>query len=195
MSLKKIYPTVVLGTALLASCTSSSLRESNPSGSTSLQLENQLWPPLKSKIEIDPKMEAEISVIMDKMSLVSKVSQMVQGEIDDMSPNDLREYQLGAVLNGGTSAPRKNNYASALEWASLADEYWQASMSWPVQIPMIWGTDAVHGHNNLFGGTIFPHNIGLGAANDKDLMKRIGEATAKEVLATGLIGRSLRPWL
>ena len=149
-------------------------------------LENQLWPPIRSKIEIDPAMEAEISLIMEKMSTEQKVAQMVQGEISDMNPDDMRRYQLGSVLNGGTSAPLGNNYATSQEWADLADQYWQASMSTELKIPMIWGTDAVHGHNNLFGGTIFPHNIGLGAANDPELVREIGVATAKEVLATGL---------
>ncbi|MGB1011292.1 MAG: glycoside hydrolase family 3 N-terminal domain-containing protein, partial [Thiolinea sp.] len=90
---------------------------------------------------------------------------------------------------GGTW-PGNNKRATAADWVTTADSYWEALdeayADRGFRIPFMWGTDAVHGHNNVFGATIFPHNIGLGAANDPDLIYRIGEATAKEVAATGL---------
>ena len=172
-----------VGALLLNGCTLSGQLDGNNETS---ELKNQLWPPIRSQIAIDPEMENEISLLMENMSTTQKVSQMVQGEISDMAPEDMQRYQLGSVLNGGTSAPLGNNYATTQEWADLADQYWLASMEGPHKIPMIWGTDAVHGHNNLYGGTMFPHNIGLGAANDPEIVERIGVATAKEVLATGL---------
>jgi beta-glucosidase len=98
-------------------------------------------------------------------------------------------YHLGSVLNGGGSTPNSNKRASAGDWLAAADAFYDASMQPPAglpAIPVIWGSDAVHGHSNVFGATIFPHNIGLGAANDPDLLREIGVATALEMRATGL---------
>jgi beta-glucosidase len=79
-------------------------------------------------------------------------------------------------------------HSSVDDWLKLSDAYYRASMStdMKVRVPVIWGTDAVHGHNNVFGATLFPHNIGLGAAHDPELMRRIGHATAEQVRATGI---------
>jgi beta-glucosidase len=92
------------------------------------------------------------------------------------------------VLNGGGAWPRNDMHASIADWLALADAWWDASMSTDlaVKIPVIWGTDAVHGHNNVYGMTLFPHNIGLGAARDPALVERIGEAVARQVRATGI---------
>jgi beta-glucosidase len=81
-----------------------------------------------------------------------------------------------------------NMHASVDDWLKLSDDFYRASMStdMPVKIPVIWGTDAVHGHNNIYGATLFPHNIGLGAAHDPALIERIGHATAEQVRATGI---------
>ena len=93
------------------------------------------------------------------------------------------------MLNGGGSWPENNNRATATDWVALADSYYQASVDTTdggVGIPIIWGTDAVHGHNNVYGATLFPHNIGLGAANNSQLMQDIGRLTALQVRATGI---------
>ena len=123
------------------------------------------------------------------MSLRDKVGQVIMGEIRYVSPGDVRHYRLGAVLNGGGSFPGRDRHASAEHWLALADAYHQASADRddgrPV-IPVIWGTDAVHGHNNVFGATLFPHNIGLGATASAELLRLIGAATAREVAATGI---------
>jgi beta-glucosidase len=114
---------------------------------------------------------------------------MVQADIRSVAPEDVRRYRLGSVLNGGGTFPGENKHASVADWVALADRFYDASMDTAdggVAIPIMWGTDAVHGHNNLFGATLFPHNIGLGAAHDPDLIERIGAATAREVAATGL---------
>ena len=106
-----------------------------------------------------------------------------------MTPDDVRRYHLGSVLNGGGSTPNSNKRASAGDWLAAADAFYDASMQPPAglpAIPIIWGSDAVHGHSNVYGATIFPHNIGLGAANDPDLLREIGAATALEMRATGL---------
>ena len=137
----------------------------------------------------EPKMEARIQDILQHMTLEQKVAQMVQPDIRYATPQDFKKYRLGSILNGGGAFPGQNKHASVSDWVTLADEYYDASMdtSGGAQaIPVIWGTDAVHGHNNVFGATLFPHNIGLGAAHDPDLVQRIGEATAREVAATGI---------
>ena len=133
--------------------------------------------------------EQQVQEILSSMTLEQKVGQMIQGEIRYMTPQDVRDYSIGSVLNGGGAFPNNDQNASVEDWLALADAYYSASMDTSAGgagIPIIWGTDAVHGHNNVVGATLFPHNIGLGAANDAVLMRKIGEAVAKEVAVTGL---------
>ena len=147
------------------------------------------WPAQSSPFPGDPAEEARLDEIVAGMSLRDKVGQVIMGEIRYVSPGDVRHYRLGAVLNGGGSFPGRDRHASAEHWLALADAYHQASVDRddgrPV-IPVIWGTDAVHGHNNVFGATLFPHNIGLGATASPELLRLIGAATAREVAATGI---------
>ena len=113
--------------------------------------------------------EAAAAELLKTMTLEQKVGQMIQGEISEVTPEDVRRYGLGSVLNGGGSFPDSNKHASIDDWLRVADDYYQASIDTSggnAGIPIIWGTDAVHGHNNVIGATIFPHNIGLGAARD-----------------------------
>ncbi len=110
--------------------------------------------------------------------LRNKIAQLVQAERNNFTAQQIAEYPLGSVLSGGGSRPSDGSVDG---WRRLVDGYQKNS-----EISVIYGVDAVHGHNNLKGATIFPHNIGLGAANDEDLMRRIGVATAKEVSATGI---------
>ena len=113
------------------------------------------------------------------MTLQEKIGQMVQAEIGSASAIDVRQYNLGSVLNGGGSWPN-GKQSTISDWVSMADDYYAASIDLSdggVGIPIIWGTDAVHGHNNVIGATIFPHNIGLGATRDIELIKEIAEIT------------------
>lgn len=133
--------------------------------------------------------EAQVERILTSLTLEQKVAQMIQGEIKYVSPDDVRRYGLGSVLNGGGSFPDGDKHASLDDWTALADAYHEASTDTSegsAGIPIIWGTDAVHGHNNVIGATLFPHNIGLGAANDPTLVEAIARATAREVKATGI---------
>ena len=128
-------------------------------------------------------------MLMNKMTLEEKVGQTIQADIGSVTPEQVREYHLGSVLNGGNSAPGSDNRTTPDAWVTLADEFWLASTdqrNGRAGIPALWGTDAVHGHNNIVGATLFPHNIGLGAANNPSLMHQIGTITAKEILVTGL---------
>lgn len=133
--------------------------------------------------------EQAAKALLETLTLEQKVGQMIQGEISQVTPDDLRKYGLGSVLNGGGSFPGGEKSASIDDWLALADAYYLGSTDTSqgnAGIPVIWGTDAVHGHNNVVGATIFPHNIGLGAAGDPALVAAISGATAREVKATGI---------
>jgi|tagenome__1003787_1003787.scaffolds.fasta_scaffold20987870_4 beta-glucosidase len=146
------------------------------------------WPSVRSAVARDPKVEARIASILSHMSVEEKVGQIVQADINFVTPADVRKYKLGSILAGGNSAPHEDNKALAADWLKQADDFWNASQAadWKGEkIPLIYGIDAVHGHANIVGATIFPQNIGLGAARDPALIKRIGEVTAEEMVATG----------
>ena len=149
----------------------------------------ELWPTLPMKLKRDPKVEARVDAILKRMSVEDKVGQLIQVDIASITPKDLETYKLGSVLNGGNSAPNSDEFAPAAEWLKLFDAFYDASVKRsdgrPV-VPIIWGTDAVHGDNNIVGATLFPHNIGLGATRDPALIRRIGAATAAETAATGI---------
>jgi len=149
----------------------------------------EIWPKQQSPVKRDPVIEEKIARLLERMTLAEKVGQVIQADIASVTPAEVQQYHLGSVLNGGNSAPGNDNRTAAADWLALADEFWLASTNTDdggAGIPSIWGTDAVHGHSNILGATIFPHNIGLGAANDPDMMYQIGRATAIEMLATGL---------
>ncbi|MCW8329163.1 glycoside hydrolase family 3 protein [Photobacterium sp. SDRW27] len=148
------------------------------------------WPAVKSSVPFDSQQEYEIDQILQQMTLEEKVGQMIQPDLRAITVDDLKQYKLGSMLNGGGAWPQENRYATSEEWAAVADSFWQASEETfserPFRIPFMWATDAVHGHNNVFMATVFPHNIGLGAANDPDLVRKIGHITATEIASTGL---------
>lgn len=147
------------------------------------------WPLQSSPFPADPAEEARLEELLAGMSLSDRVGQVIMAEIQHVSPGEVKRYRLGAVLNGGGSFPGKDRHAAFEDWLALADAYHQASIDRDdgcPAIPVIWGTDAVHGHNNVFGATLFPHNIGLGATASPELLRLIGAATAREVAATGI---------
>ncbi|MBS0580060.1 MAG: glycoside hydrolase family 3 protein [Proteobacteria bacterium] len=148
----------------------------------------QRWPELPPALPRDEALEAHVEELLARMSPEQKVGQLIQADIGSITPNDLRHYPLGSILNGGNSAPGDDKLTAPSEWLALADRFYEASIggAGATVIPALWGTDAVHGHNNIPGATIFPHNIGLGAARDPELIRRIGEITALEVRVTGL---------
>jgi beta-glucosidase len=125
-----------------------------------------------------------VNDLMSRMTLDDEIGQMTQAERGALNPqSDLATYGLGSVLSGGGSAPSPN---TAQSWADMYDSFQRVALSTRLGIPMIYGVDAVHGDNNVYGATIFPHNIGLGATRDADLVQRIGRATAEEVSGTGV---------
>lgn len=146
-----------------------------------------LWPRAASPAAMtDAATEAFVTELMSRMTLDEKVGQTIQADIGSIKPEDLLTYPLGSILAGGNSSPGGDERASGQKWVELARAFRAAAAQRPgARIPLIYGIDAVHGHNNIVGATIFPHNIGLGAARDPDLIRRIGEATALEVAVTG----------
>lgn len=134
--------------------------------------------------------DAEVADIVSRMSLERKIGQLIQPQINSFTPEDMERYRFGSYLNGGNGGPYGDEFAPASEWLRYADEMYDASVK-PLPngepaIPTMWGTDAVHGHSNIVGATLFPHNIGLGAAGDPELLRRIGHATAIEIEVTGI---------
>jgi beta-glucosidase len=147
------------------------------------------WPAVNSRVIKEPAAEARIDAVLRGMSLEEKVAQVIQPDISSITPDDVRRYKFGSILAGGNSSPGGKETAPPAEWLKLADAFWEASRSadWKgSNIPLMWGIDAVHGHANIVGATIFPQNIGLGATRNPELLRRIGEATAREMVATGI---------
>ncbi|CAN5166747.1 exo 1,3/1,4-beta-D-glucan glucohydrolase [soil metagenome] len=146
-----------------------------------------LWPHAASPAAMsDPATEAFVTELMSRMTLEEKVGQTIQADIGSITPEQLMQYPLGSILAGGNSAPGGDERASGEKWVELARAFRAAAAARPgAKVPLIYGIDAVHGHNNVVGATIFPHNIGLGAMRDPALIRRIGEATAMEVAVTG----------
>ncbi|WP_206788016.1 glycoside hydrolase family 3 protein [Amycolatopsis sp. MtRt-6] len=124
-----------------------------------------------------------VTDLMARMTLDDKVGQMTQGERGSATPAQAVAARLGSILSGGGSTPTPNTPQA---WADMIDAYQRAATSTGLGIPIIYGSDAVHGHNNVHGATVFPHNIGLGAANDPRLVEQIGAITARETAATGV---------
>ena len=135
-----------------------------------------------------PDYSAFINKIVNGMTLEQKVGQIIMPEINSISPAQVKKFQLGTILNGGGGFPNQNKNSDIQDWKDLSESYYDASPEVNgIKIPILWGTDAVHGHNNVIGATIFPHNIGLGSTRNPNLMKEIGSAVAKEVASTGII--------
>ncbi len=145
--------------------------------------------PKADPVYLDAKapIERRVKDLLGRMTLEEKVGQMTQAErqaaTDD--PNLITDLGLGSILSGGGSVPANNTPAG---WVEMVNGFQEQALSTRLGIPIIYGVDAVHGHGNVFGATVFPHNIGLGGTWDPNLVRRIGEATAEEVRATGI------PW-
>lgn len=129
---------------------------------------------------------ARAAELLARMTVDQKLGQMMQPERMSATPDDVRTHHLGSILSGAGSSPGDNRPG---DWVAMNDAYWAASMDagdGRTPIPLMFGVDAIHGNANVIGATVFPHNIGLGAANDPELMARIARATALEVLSTGV---------
>jgi beta-glucosidase len=132
--------------------------------------------------------DPQVKELLGKMTLEEKIGQMTQPEQDQVlgNPGDMQKYFIGSVLSGGNSDPTEGNSLEA--WTDLYDKVQEEAMKTRLKIPVLYGIDAVHGHNNVLDAVIFPHNIALGCTRDADLVEKIGRITAKEMRATGI------PW-
>jgi beta-glucosidase len=129
--------------------------------------------------------DPQVKGLLDQMTLEEKIGQMTQPEQDQVlsNPGDMQRYFIGSVFSGGNSDPAEGNSLKA--WTDLYDKVQEEAMKTRLAIPILYGIDAVHGHSNVLGAVIFPHNIALGCTRDEDLVERIGLITAKEMRATG----------
>jgi len=130
--------------------------------------------------------EGMVAELLAKMNLDQKVGQLVQPERQFIVPAEVKKYHIGSVLSGGGSTPGENKPE---DWIKMNDAYWAASVEADdehLPIPLIYGVDAIHGNTNVLGSVVFPHNIGLGAAHDPDLIEQIAAVTAKEITANGV---------
>ncbi|KAG8387306.1 hypothetical protein BUALT_Bualt02G0007600 [Buddleja alternifolia] len=130
------------------------------------------------------KINMRIKHLMDQMTLEEKIGQMAQLDRVAATQEIMREYSIGSILSGGGSWPHE--HMKPEEWVDMLNNFQNGSLSSRLAIPMIYGIDAVHGNNNVYKATIFPHNVGLGATRDPELVRRIGTATALEARATGI---------
>jgi beta-glucosidase len=181
MDKKYIFLTLVLA-LLLSACQPAAETVSLPTP-TVLPLSTE---PEPAYLDSSLPAEERAQDLLARMSLDEKLGQMTQVEKGSIQPADVTRYYIGSILSGGGGYPSGDNTPEG--WAKMVDGFQAAALEAPLGIPLIYGVDAVHGHNNLKGATIFPHNIGLGAANDPELVEKIGRATAEEMLATGI------PW-
>ncbi len=175
----------------LQGCNSATKEQTTDNKVSADQTENNLsiWPVINSEVKTDIALERQVQAMLATMTLEQKVAQMIQPEIRDITPEDMRKYGFGSYLNGGGAFPQNNKHATPQDWIALAEEMYQASIDDSLDgstIPTMWGTDAVHGHNNVIGATLFPHNIGLGAAHNPELVEKIAKITATEVMVTGI---------
>jgi beta-glucosidase len=160
-----------------------------PPSAPAISVHPELWP-AGVPVRLDEAGAAFVEDLLAHMSLEEKIGQMIQADIASISPAELRTYRLGSILAGGNAAPGDNVKTTPQAWLDLTDEFYRASLTAGSAehppIPILFGIDAVHGHAKVVGATIFPHNVGLGAAHDPDLIRRIGQATSEEVASTGI---------
>ena len=180
--MKQIFSFLFLLSFLLSACGAPAPATADPTDSPAAATET-----LDAVIDTDPSqpVEQRVEDLLARMTLAEKIGQMTQVEKNSIKPGDIKKYYIGSILSGGGGYPSENTPQG---WYAMVEGFQKEGLATRLQIPIIYGVDAVHGHGNLLNATIFPHNIGLGAANNPELMEKIGRATAEEMLATGI------PW-
>lgn len=179
--MKRTFEFLLLLSSILSACIGAI-----PSTEVTVEA-TQAAPDLGAVLYTDPAQPVETRVedLLKRMTLDEKIGQMTQVEKNSIKPGDITKYFIGSILSGGGGSPDEN---TAKAWYAMVQGYQDEALATRLEIPLIYGVDAVHGHGNLLNATIFPHNIGLGATNNPVLVEKIGRATAEEILATGI------PW-
>ena len=173
----------LIGVALLLMPSGEAQTQAVQTQAVQTQAAQPVSPPLPYR---DPALtpQARAADLLGRMTLAEKIGQMTQAERGAVQdPADIAVYGLGSLLSGGGSAPASNTPAG---WADMTDQFQKVALSGRLGIPLLYGSDAVHGHNNLLGAVLYPHNIGLGATRDQGLVARIARATAEDMAATGV---------
>ncbi|MBQ8278529.1 MAG: glycoside hydrolase family 3 protein [Roseburia sp.] len=186
--LKKIIA-MLLALALVVSlggCAGQANAGNGESGSQITTEQNQTTGEVDKSVYMDATQDVEtrVEALLVQMTLEEKIGQMLQPEQAYITADEVTEYGVGSVLSGGGSAPSSGN--TVIDWAYRVNELKEAALETRLGIPLLYGVDAVHGNNNVYGTTIFPHNVGLGATGDLELVEKIGEITAQEVRAIGV---------
>jgi len=176
---------ILLAIALVAGCASSTPSPSPTSPSPSSSAPSAAGPSAGAVDWHDATLPpgARAAALLAQMTIDEKIGQMTQLEKGSVDPQGVAGLLLGSVLSGGGGSPTPNDAAS---WYAMVKAYQDAALGTRLGVPVLYGVDAVHGHNNVVGATIFPQQVGLGAAHDADLVTRIGRATAAEMAATGI---------
>ena len=130
-----------------------------------------------------PGTTRDLDALLAEMTLAEKIGQITQPEKNSIPAEDVTRYFIGSVLSGGGGSPTDNN---AENWAEMVRVFQEAALKTRLAIPLIYGSDAVHGHNNVKGAVLFPHNVGLGATRDPELIAKIARITGLEMLATNV---------
>jgi beta-glucosidase len=180
----KRFPAVFLSIIFIVSACGT---QTPTSISTTEPTPNPTEPPITvtSTDDSSQSVEARVDDLLKRMTLDEKIGQMTQVEKDSIRPGDITKYFIGSILSGGGGSPKEN---TAQGWYAMVEGFQNEALATRLGIPILYGVDAVHGHGNMHNATVFPHNIGLGAANDPELTEKIGRATAEEMLASGI------PW-
>jgi len=180
--MKRFFLFLLLVSFILPACGKGSTVSMTPTKSTIVPTE---IPSAVISTNASQPIEARIEDLLKRMTLEEKIGQMTQVEKNSIKPGDITKYDIGSILSGGGGSPSENTPQA---WYAMVEGFQNEALVTRLKIPIIYGVDAVHGHGNMRNATIFPHNIGLGAANDSELMEKIGRATAEEMLASGI------PW-
>ena len=178
--MKCLAYSILLIAILLSSC-AAPVANQTPTAPPATETAIPVEPECYTK-DLSTPIEQRVELLLACMTLDEKIGQMTQVEKNSIRTSDITEYFIGSILSGGGGSPNNNTPTG---WAEMIHAFQDEALATRLGIPLIYGVDAVHGHGNLYGATIFPQEIGLGAANDPDLMERIGRATATEMLATG----------
>jgi len=179
--MKKILPLLLILSSLFSACGGETLTPTAIPEPTTADEDSG------AVVYTDPTqpIETRVEDLLKRMTLEEKIGQMTQVEKNSIQPGDITEYYIGSILSGGGGSPSSNTIE---DWYAMVEGFQNEALATRLKIPLLYGVDAVHGHGNLLGATLFPHNIGLGATNNPELVQKIGRATAEEMLATGI------PW-
>jgi beta-glucosidase len=173
--MRRIQVSFLLLIFLLSACASPASIASNPAADRQQLPTTVVNPPTET-------VSRRVDELLAQMTLAEKIGQMTQVEKNSIKPGDITKYFIGSIISGGGGSPLPN---TAENWAAMVNAFQDEALATRLKIPIIYGVDAIHGHGNLYGATIFPQEIGLGAAHDANLIRQIGQATAEEMLATG----------